>query len=291
MKKILSRILICAFLFLSSTSAQAYSVSFQNWGFNPDGNTIISPIDEMTLLGTTLNNSTPESTGHGTFKTFSAFQATSFQNDQQVIIGSGINTLYQITFVMDTTGRYDVNPNGINDLIFQNGSLDMYLDTTMDYGDNTDGSPNPFFGADNGTLIASFDLLSGTGIMDYSTSPADGRTNLEFGANYLALDYWFDSDGNDMSLYGNDPLIIGLVDSNNMVFSPPANALDEFIEHSDLTYGTVGVDPKMETFITSNGSYAPASSTTIPEPATLLLLGFGLLGLSKIQRKEFNDIC
>ncbi len=289
MKKNLDKLLLCfLFLLVYTVSAQAYSIEFQDWGFNPNINNIglIQPLDEMSLLGLTLNNSTPESEGHGTFKTIGTLQAENFQNNN-VITYTGVNASYQITATLETTGRYDINPTGTNDLTFHTGTLNLYIDTVFNYGSYTD-----FFGANDGIQIASFNLISGSGLMDYREEPPDGRTDLTFEATMLAAGYWFDVNGNDMSLNLNtSQLVIAVTDSNNVILRNKSTigqiAIDEFTTNTGFTWNTNN-DPNFETFISTNGSFA-LTTTPIPEPATLFLIGFGLIGLAGFDRKKVID--
>ena len=277
-------IILVAFLFNVST-ANAYIVTMENWGFDPSGSTevtnvLISPIDEITLLGMTLNNSTPTALGYGTFETFGTLSATGFQVDGNPI-GAGITGLgvnYELTVILETSGFYiRPVPGGNNLLTFNSGSLTFYLDSTQNYG-TTAGT----YGADDGTLIASFDLIIGSGTMDFVTSEfADGRTDILFGANYLMEGIWFDPNGNDLALSNYMPLILGLTDSNNVVVEAPNQTIiDEFLAASDLEYDG---RTDYEFFVRTDGSFAPAP---IPEPATMFLFGCGLICFGIVGKKR-----
>jgi len=294
MKNLMLDFLMCVTMLILAMSASAYTIEFQNWGFNPNVagfNSLLSPIDEITLLAMTLNNSTPVTEGHGTFKALTTFDSTSFQNNNvNIPVGtSGIGLKYQITGIMEVVGRYDLNDlTGKNDLVFESGTMKMYLDTNLNYGSNTDIPANLVFGANDGLNIASFNLLSGTGTMDYGLINPDGRTDLHWEAISLANGYWFDPSGNDMSQSGNVPLILAMTDSNNTVIRDPSNeAKNEFTEGTGFTWTAQGDEDNFTTFLSSNGSFAPAPSP-VPEPATMLLLGLGLIGIAGLSKNKIK---
>ena len=287
MKNLMLSFLMCVTMLIFSVSASAYTLEFQNWGFDVNGTGtggFISPVDEMTLLGITLNNSTPDSTypNNGTFIALSTLQVENFQNDNIIIGGTGVNNSYQITLVMNTTGSYVRGISGLNELTFLTGTLNMYLDASLNYG-----STAGLFGADDGTLIASFDLMNGSGLMDYRIANPDGRTNIEFGATYLIPGYWFDPSGSDMSLSGNVPLIVGLTDSNNQVIRNASPTAKTELTSTGLIWTAQGDLDNYTTFLSTNGSFAPAPSP-VPEPATMLLLGLGLIGIAGLSKNKIK---
>jgi len=290
MKNLMLSFLMCVITLILAMSASAYTLEFQNWGFDVNGTGtggLISPVDEMTLLGITLNNSVPldynNPASGGTFTALSTLQVENFQNDNIVIGGTGVNNSYQITLVMNTTGSYVRNTSGLNELTFLTGTLNMYLDANLNYG-----STVGLFGANDGTLIASFDLMNGSGLMDYRIANPDGRTNIEFGATYLIPGYWFDPSGSDMSLSGDVPLIVGLTDSNNQVIRNASTTAKTELTSTGLIWTVQGDLDNYTTFLSTNGSFAPAPTTTIPEPTTLMLIGFGLIGISGLSRNKIK---
>jgi len=285
-------LLMCVVTLIFTVSVNAYTLTMQNWGFNPSGSGEVStglftPIDGITLLGLSLDNSFSSGTeGFGTFKTYGTLKATNFKNDNNVIdvSTSRINFDYEITAILETTGSYSrVTPTSLNDLIFNTGTLTLYLDDLKNYG-TTSGT----FGANDGTMIAKFDLAVGSGTMDFVTPVyANGRTDILFNAVYLKPGVWFDNNNFDMGLQGYDltHLITGLTDSDNVIIPDsiiPPNFINEVKEASDLVYNRL---TNYQFVVDTDGSFAPTISP-VPEPATMILFGTGLIGLAKVSRKK-----
>jgi len=293
MKKLICLLSLVVMLTLVAGTANAATILLNDWRFNPSGTGILGlpgvffPIDEITFLGTALVDQPTYPAAGAPFSEYGAFTATDFENDS-VPLDTDVTKLgstYQITGVLTGNGVNTTLVDSDQDFVFTTAHLDMYLDATKNYGSTTG-----FYGADDGVLIASFDLLSGSGDLDFGKVTPDGSVDILFKAgtgaglnNGLRPGVWFDSNGVDLSTFGPG-VNIALSDSNNNVVIPNETQGSEWFEKFSVD-GTPSLPNKFWT--RSDGSYKPG---VVPEPASMLLFGMGVLGLasSKLRRKKVN---
>jgi len=296
MKNFLMGILVSTMVFLLPLTAQSFTINLmEDWQLNlsNDGNNIGTIVaDEMLIKGVTLDNSSPypEINGvspGGDFEILSTFYTSGFQNNDTPTEDFDINSDYELTLVLTGVGNYVSKLDAPNDLYFTSTTLEFFVDTSIDYGSTTD-----FYGADNGIKIAEFELFDGSGTMDFrdypdSTADVNGSTDITLISTFLEEGYWLDESGNDMSLYQeNTTLVFGITDMNNdFKDNPNSTQISEFTAEG-LTYTE---DNIFDFFVTNDGSFG-IGTAIVPEPATFLMFGTGLLCLSAISRKKIYNI-
>jgi hypothetical protein len=285
MKKFLGVVVGVGLLFLGIGNASAY---FTNWYFNPNGTGFAGATQIGEWLDTTGLTYIDNNFVTNTFQEWGTFVTNT--HDGYASYPGGSN---EITGVFNNATGI-LPPGGVGSFSFTSGTLSIYSDASFDYGnDDITGTPptnpdNAFFGADNGTWIGTFNLVSGGGnLLSYVPN---GTITVSFVAQNLASGYWFDPAGNDLSQWtitsGTSPILtIALGTTNASIINGiPTGFGDEVGYYIGGIYGVPAQsNPYDEFYVSNNGQFRVGIT---PEPSAILLLGMSLLGFGIIRRKK-----
>ncbi len=292
--------LVAALVAASVLPASASAAFLNNWTLdltgagNTSGDGVTSVTEYLDIVGTSyinLNSTFTSFLDYGTFNVVAADGgASTFDN---IVTTSGL-AVYELTAIFKLSGSVTL-PGAIDFAPFAAGDyVELWVGNTgtgtFDYGTTA-----ATFGANNGIKIGDFKLAQGSGTVG-TTGVPNGQITLILEPTSLTAGYFKDSSGTDLSTFVNvtmgDGPLFGFVTTNaSLVSNVPVTVNNEIVvglagdpslPDLPLVAGTFNSDPPDRFVVGNNGQYR----WSVPEPATIGLLGMGLMGMGAALRRR-----
>jgi hypothetical protein len=284
--KFLKKLSCAAAVALSFAGAAHAGPVLNDWKFNPLGTGVsnASNVHEyLDVVGNAFIQLTTTGANSFSFKETAVFYVPGIDGtpfDSELYPNGNANIT--ATFTAFGTGSF----NGA--FTFAGGTINLYQDNAANYG-----STAGFYGANDGKLIASFDVLNGGGgKVDALGNPIGNGEVTVFAkadAGDLASGYFFRGNGNDLSM----EKILSFAFTNANPVSVPSGRLVSEVACQMAGAAPVGTNcatgagysnqPGQYFFVGNNGQFKLAE---VPEPGSLALFGIAMLGAGVTLRKR-----
>ena len=275
--KFLKKLSCAAAVAMSFAGAANAGVVLNNWVFNPvgtgfsSGQTIHEYLDVNGNAFIQLNPTSASTFSFNEHAVFNIGQADS--NGQFFPVnypGGNITATFEATGTGAFSGAFQ----------FTGGTIKIYQDSTNNYG-----STAGIYGANDGNLIGSFNvLMGGGGNVDASGNPiSNGQVTVfakaETGA--LAPGYFFRGNGSDLT--NESVLSFAFTNANGVTSFTPNLVSEVACDFAGYCAGDAGTNGNGHFFVSNNGQFKLAE---VPEPGSLALFGIAMLGAGVTLRKR-----
>jgi len=278
---LLSRAACIAGLVASTFGAANAATVVNDWYFNPNGTGLASATtihEGLDFTGQGFIDITPTGGTSFSFTETAAFRVSTYDGLTALPTPNFITAYFVASGTGNFSGAFTFNGGG---------KLFFYSDAVDDLG-----STNGVFGANNGTLIGTFDVLAGGGgLVDGSGNPTGNgqvSVNLKAAAGSLANGYWFDPSGQAL----NSTLAFAFTNANG-IQSPSVTTVKE-LACEGAGYNEAGgfcpsgiynaggpANNRGDLFVGNNGQFKLA----IPEPTSVALIGLALVAAGVSRRR------
>lgn len=272
LKQRFTKCVLGLFLALFLVPGMVLAAPFTNWSLSLDGVNSMTIPSYLTISGLGYIENTPTVSGFD-FEEWAVFQALANNYGETI---QNVFPAYQLTGSLYGFGTVEGGA-----FSFDGGTLDIYVNTPRVYGT----SSSDLYGAEAGTMIASFDLVSGGGAVEPDTTPS-GSVDAQFISSFLLPGYFFDPAGNDIALQPYPIQWLFALSNLTASYETGGAVNPDFTAALLDTFGLVATDDVPFSFFVSNSGEFTIG--VVPEPGTILLLGAGLLGLAGIGRRKIR---
>jgi hypothetical protein len=286
------KLLTVAALSTAFASVPAHAAFLTNWYFQPDGTagtqTLIN--EYLDIVGPSYVQTTTPVAGAFTFNEYGAVH--SVDHDGGTVYAGNFSSTGEITALFSLQGSGTLG----GAITFTGGAINIYSDVgRQDFGTAT--APGTIYGANNGTLIGTFDVVFGGGTIDPTGIP-NGTETLAARALFLATGYWLGPDGTtDLSgLAGPTSPLFGFTTTNASRVGSTSDAVKSDIVGAfggNATYTDPGCLPgEITGSCTGDGAFVISNNgqerLTIPEPGSLALFGLSVFLLGAFARRRVS---